>query len=129
MADEQPTMASAAEYSFANQVIRGISKDWSHQMLTKVQGVTPEQIRQVLLKYFVPVFQPQSSNLVITCAQIMKDSLEAGFVELGFKPQVRALESFQDAYGLEGPDVEEADDEDDDEDEHIDTPGSDEEDP
>ena len=130
MADEQPTMASAAEYSFANQVIRGINKRWSHRMLSQVQAVKPDQIREVMKKYMVPIFQPESSNLVVTCAQIMKDSLEERFSAVGYKPEVRVLESFQDDYGMKGPDADEADDDesDEDDDEQIDTPESDEED-
>ena len=134
MADEQPTMASAASCSFANQVIRGIGKDWSHQMLSKVQAVQPEQIKAVMKKYMVPIFQPESSNLIITCAQIMKEGLNERFLQAGYKPEVRALESFQDDYGMQGPSVEADDDEDeddldDDEDEEpIDTPETGEED-
>ena len=133
MADEQPTMASAAEYSFANQVIRGISKDWSHQMLSKVQAVTPAQIQEAMQKYMVPIFRPESSNLVVTCAQIMQESLEKNFAD--YRPKVTALETFQDDYGMradgdEDDDAEEDDefDEDEDEDDQMDTPGSDEED-
>ena len=131
MADEQPTMASAAEYSFANQVLRGISKEWSHEMLSKVQAVKPDQIKEVLLKYMVPLFRPESSNLVVTCAQIMKESLNERFTQAGYKPEVRALESFQDDYGMQAPGSDEADDEDEDEDESdeqpINTPDSEDE--
>ena len=130
MADEQPTMASAAAYSFANQVLRGISKDWSHQMLAKVQAVTPNQIREAMKKYMVPIFQPESSNLIITCAQIMKDGLHEKFTDAGYNPEVRALESFQDDYGLEGPPADEGgddEDESDDDGEFEDTPDSSEE--
>lgn len=133
MADEQPSMAAAAEHSYSNQVIRGISRDYSHEMLVKVQGVTPEQIRAVLRKYFLPVFEPESSNMVVTCANIMKDKLAANLEEAGYEPEVRTLESFQDDYGLQVEGVEEmdededSDDEEDDEDDDdpIDTPGSD----
>lgn len=121
MADEQPTMASAADTSFANQAIRGISKDWSHQLLAKVQAVTPEQIREAMLKYMVPIFQPESSNLVITCAQIMKETMETNFS--AYKPKVRALEDFQDDYGLTADD----DDESEDDEDPIETPDSDDE--
>ncbi len=114
MADEQPTMASAAEYSFANQVIRGISKDWSHQMLSKVQAVNAEQIKEAMQKYMVPIFRPESSNLCITCAQVMKETLEANFAE--YKPKVRALEDFQDDYGLSAA---EGDDEGEDDEEYV----------
>jgi len=124
MANEQPSYSSAASYSFANQVIRGIAKDWSHQMLAKVQAVTPEQIKEVMKKYMVPVFKPESSNLIITCAQIMKDVLQERFAEAGYKPEVKALNDFQDDYGMKLPDGEdvdqdddEADDDEDDEDE------------
>ncbi|KAF2480705.1 Metalloenzyme, LuxS/M16 peptidase-like protein [Neohortaea acidophila] len=133
MADEQPTFASAAEHSFGNQAIRGISKEWNHQMLGKVQAVTPQQVQEAMRKYMVPIFRPESSNLVVTCAQIMKDTLEAGFKE--YKPEVRTLESFEDDYGapeVEGDDddgeEEEDGDDDDDEDEPMDTPESEEED-
>ena len=130
MADEQPTLASAAACSYINQVIRGISKDWSHQMLSKVQAVKPEQIREAMLKYMVPIFQPESSNLVVTCAQIMKDNLDTNFSKAGYKVEVRALESFQDDYGLKGTGVDEADDDEDEDadgdedDEPIETPDS-----
>ena len=125
-------MAAAADYSYTNQVIRGIDKDWSHQMLAKVQAVTPAQIRAVLQKYFLPVFEPETSNLVVTCANIMKDKLEANLKEAGYAPEVRTLESFQDGYGLEavggGDEADEEESEDDsdedDEDDAMDTPES-----
>jgi hypothetical protein len=96
-----------------------------------VQAVTPDDIREAMRKYMVPIFQPESSNLVITCAQIMKDGLYERFWREGYKPEVRALESFQDDYGLKGPLVNEADDDDDEDefsngDEFQDTPESDE---
>lgn len=133
MANEQPTMASAAELSFINQVIRGIGKDWSHKMLAKVRDVTPEQIKDVMSKYMVPVFDPKRANLLITCAQIMSEKLVENFEKAGFGAQTKPLSFFEDDYGLgqvEGEDdVEEGDEEDDESgsDEGEDTPGSDEE--
>ncbi len=129
MANEQPTFASAAAASYSNQVIRGIDKDWSHQMLKKVQAVTPDQIREVMKKYMLPAFQPETANLVITCAQIMKDGLIERFSQAGFRPELRTVESFQDDYGMKLPEGDEEDDDDDDEDdETIDTPESEEDD-
>ncbi|KAK5124011.1 hypothetical protein LTR85_002208 [Meristemomyces frigidus] len=136
MANEQPTMATAAEASFLNQVTRGIDRDWNHQMLAKVRQVTPQQIMEAMTKYMVPAFKPESSNLVITCAQIMEESLMANFKKEGYAPEVKPLEYFQDDYGLKAPEgegeaddeEEEEDDEDDedDEEEGVDTPGSEE---
>lgn len=134
MANEQPTMATAAEASFLNQVIRGIDKDWSHHMLSKVRQVTPEQIKEAMTKYMVPAFKSETSNLVVTCAQIMEEDLVANFKKVGYAVEVRPLEHFQDDYGLESSegdgeaeDGEGEDDEGDDLDEDdsaMDTPGS-----
>lgn len=72
-ADDQPTAAQAASVSFRDQVIRGISKDWNDMMLKKVRAVEPEQVREMLAKYFVKAFNPDRANLVITCASIMEE--------------------------------------------------------
>ncbi|EMC91218.1 hypothetical protein BAUCODRAFT_318806 [Baudoinia panamericana UAMH 10762] len=136
MANEQPTMASAADASYLSQVIRGVPKDWNHQMLAKVRAVTPEQVKEAMKRYMVPAFNPATCNMFVTCAQVMCNDLVARFEKEGFRPQSRTLESFQDDYGLEPPDGngEEADDaediedgEDDEDDEPMDTPDSDEE--
>lgn len=101
MADEQPTAASAAEYSFANQCIRGISKSWSHEMLAKVQKVLAEEVREVIRDWFLPVFEPPRSNLVVTCSELMKERLAEGFKSEGFDGLVvGTLEGFMDGYGL-----------------------------
>lgn len=72
-ADEQPTMGSAANLSFVNQVIRGIGKGWNDQMLEKVRAITEDQIRDVLQRMIMPIFKPESTNLVITCGTIMEE--------------------------------------------------------
>lgn len=100
MANEQPTMSSAAELSFVNQVIRGISKDWSHRMLARVRDVTPEQIRAAVQKYMVPVFEPKTANLLVTCAPIMSEGLVENFRKDGWEAESKALDDFQDDYGL-----------------------------
>lgn len=100
MANEQPTMSSAAELSFVNQVIRGISKDWSHRMLARVRDVTPDQIRAAVQKYMVPVFEPKTANLLVTCAPIMSEGLVENFQKDGWQAESRALDGFQDDYGL-----------------------------
>lgn len=101
MANEQPTMSSAAELSFVNQVIRGISKDWSHRMLARVRDVTPDQIRAAVQKYMVPVFEPKTANLLVTCAPIMSEGLVENFQKDGWQAESRALDGFQDDYGLQ----------------------------
>ena len=79
-------------------------------MLSKVRQVTPEQVRAAMTKYMVPAFTPQSGILIVTCAQIMQENLEERFRKLGFNPEVKPLEDFQDDYGLEAMEGEDDDD-------------------
>ncbi len=72
-ANEQPTMASAANLGFMNQVIRDIPKGWSDEMLRKVREVGVEEIKAVLREVVMPVFEPSKADMVITCATIMQD--------------------------------------------------------
>lgn len=99
-ANGQATMASAAQSSFVRQVIRGLPGDWNEMMLKRVRGVKIGEIKEVMELIVLPVFKPEHSNLIITCAPIMEESLKKDFASLGFKPQVRLLASFQDDYGL-----------------------------
>lgn len=128
MADREPTAAAAASASYVNTVFLGLTKDYPHRMLQRVRSVTPEQVREAIAKYMVPVFDPKRANLFVTCSKLMSEQLVEAFGKVGFKPEVRAIESFQDDYGLpavdgeDDPDEEDEDDEDDDEGE--DTPGS-----
>nr|POE63152.1 uncharacterized protein c3h1.02c [Quercus suber] len=133
MADEQPDMASAADTSFTRQVMQGNPKDWSHAMLRKVRDVTPAQIRAAMATYLLPVFSGATANLVVTCAQVMREELADGFRKAGFECEIRGLEKFQDDYGLVGdPDADEEeedddnDDDDDDDDDEDDEDGDDE---
>lgn len=83
-------------------------------MLARVRDVTPEQIQAAVQKYMVPVFEPKTANLMVTCAPIMSDGLVENFKKEGFSAEVRALDTFQDDYGLEaveGEDEESSEDE------------------
>jgi hypothetical protein len=59
--------------SFVNQVIRGIPKNWNDEMLEKVRKVTEEEIKDVLMRLIMPIFNPETTNLVVTCATIMEE--------------------------------------------------------
>ena len=107
MANEQPTMSAAAELSYSNQVIRGIEKDYSHKMLARVRDVTPEHIRDAMAKYMLTVFDPKTTNLMVTCAPIMSEGVVENFKKAGFKAELKNLDDFQDDYGMQAPEGEE----------------------
>ena len=119
-ANSQSSMASAAQMSFVRQVIRGLPADWNDAILKKVREVKVDEIREVMKNVVLPVFDPKTGTLIVTCAPVMEEELVKEFKGLGFKPEVRTLASFQDDYGLkgeEGEGIEEDDDGDDDDDE------------
>jgi Zn-dependent M16 (insulinase) family peptidase len=82
-ADEQVSMSTAAQMSFVNQVVRGLSPDYSSEVLKKVRAIGVEDVKDVLKKIVLPVFEPKTTNLVVTCAPVM---LEVGssFITLVF---------------------------------------------
>lgn len=102
LANEQPTMLSAASVGFANQVIKGIPKDWGTGFLQRVRKVTQEDLKKVLKEMVLPIFEANTANLVLTCASVMEEKTVKGFERDGFKPEVRSLSSFNDDYGFDG---------------------------
>lgn len=132
MADEGATMGAAADESFVAQVLHGVPKDYSKQMLKKIGMVGAPEVREAIAKWLVPLFKAETSNLVITCAKDMAGKMVDRFGAEGWKVEQKGLEAFEDDYGLEvegdsEDDEDEEDDDDDEEDDEDDDEGSDEE--
>ncbi|KAF2033818.1 zinc metalloprotease-like protein [Setomelanomma holmii] len=111
--DERASIIDAARSSFVDLVTRGVGKEWQDWALKEVRKVGVEDVKKVLNEVVTGVFEPEKSDVVITCGGIMTDDLKKNLEEAGFKLQVKQLADFQDAYGLEGSDDdEEGEDED-----------------
>ena len=72
-AEEQSTMASAAQQNFVQAVIRDLPKDWGKEIMRKVRDVTVDQIKGIMNDMILPCFEPGKSNVVITCAKLMTE--------------------------------------------------------
>jgi Zn-dependent M16 (insulinase) family peptidase len=72
-ANEQTTTIQAALLGFVNPVILGVPRNYGAQMLKDVQKVTAQQILDAMKDFILPVFNPETSNMVITCATAMKE--------------------------------------------------------
>ena len=118
IANSESTMADTAHASFDKQVMNDLPKDWVSQQLERIRKVTKEELHTVMEEIVLPLFKPETSNLIVTCAPIMEAGLVEGFESLGFKPQVKLLSYFEDDYGLKAG--EDGDDGDDDEEEDED---------
>lgn len=114
-ANSEATMSAAAQVSFVRQVVRGLPKDWPTIQLEKVKKVTFEDMRSVMKDILLPIFRPESSTVVVTCAPGMQENLLRDLESSGYRPEVRPVASFQDDYGYGaacGLSDEEADDDD-----------------
>lgn len=71
--DNEPNMSGAGTMSFVHQVVHGVSKDYNSELLRKVKEVTSEDIRGALRDILLPLFEPGTSNVVITSSQVKAD--------------------------------------------------------
>ncbi|KAJ5215933.1 uncharacterized protein N7498_002340 [Penicillium cinerascens] len=123
-ANEQMTAAMAAQGSFIRQVVRNLPADYKEKMLKKVRDISVDEIKGALREILLPLFDPKTANLVVTCGTVLEEPLKQGFESYGFTPKVQALKEFEDDYGLKLDGDEEEDDDDEDEEDEEDESGS-----
>lgn len=73
VADEQATMAAAAQQNFVTSTIRGLDPDWSRELIKRVRDIKADEIRAVMNELIMPLFEPGKSNVVVTCAPLMEE--------------------------------------------------------
>ena len=115
-ANEQQTLAGAATASFVRQVMKSLPDDYQEKMLKRVREITVAEIQEALREQVWPMFTPGKADVLVTCAPGLKETIKGGLESVGFKPEIRDLDFFQDDYGLEGGE-EDGDEEDEEEDE------------
>lgn len=72
-AEEQSTLASAAQRNFVHGVIRDLPKDWGKETMRKVRGVSVEEIKGIMDTLILPFFKPGKSNVVVACSKLMTE--------------------------------------------------------
>lgn len=72
-ADEQATMPNAAQQNFVQGVVRGLPSDWDKEVLRRVRAVTVDEMKAAMRETILPCFEPGKSNIVVTCATLMKE--------------------------------------------------------
>ncbi|OAA61734.1 zinc metalloprotease [Niveomyces insectorum RCEF 264] len=128
LAEEQATMALAAQQNYVMGVVRGLDREWSHRVMRAARAVTGDQIRAAMQELVLPVFQPGTSNVVVTCAPLLEESIGKSFRAMGYKTQVRKLSDYYDDYGLPGEDDDEAEEEEEEEEDDDDDDNDDDDD-
>ena len=72
-ANEQQTLASAAQASFVRQVIRGLPTDYMDTMLKKVRDIEISDIKLALKNVVFQLFTPGKVDIVMTVAPHLKE--------------------------------------------------------
>ncbi|KAI8644434.1 Metalloenzyme, LuxS/M16 peptidase-like protein [Parasitella parasitica] len=78
------TMDRAALQSFVNQVLKMMPATYNQDMLIAIQAVTVGDLQRVLSKYFVDMFKPDTSNVVVVSTPNKIDDIQKGFEGLDF---------------------------------------------
>lgn len=72
-ANEQATIVSAAQGSFIRQVVRNLPSDYKERTLKRVREITVDEVKDALRTTIMPLFDPNRSNLIVTCAPVLEE--------------------------------------------------------
>ncbi|KAH6917298.1 cytoplasmic protein [Coprinopsis sp. MPI-PUGE-AT-0042] len=98
------TGGRAALVSFINQGLKGLPQRYQVELLEKYQGVSKEDVLGALKKYFLPLFNSESSIAVVVTAPAKADAIAKSLSNEGFEVAQRSLEV--DPSEIEGSDSE-----------------------
>lgn len=80
-ANEQATIALAAQGSFTRQVVRNLPSDYKEKMLRKVRDISVDEVKEALRNIILPLFSPDTANIVITCATVLEEVRDKDFAK------------------------------------------------
>ncbi|KAG1456615.1 hypothetical protein G6F56_006789 [Rhizopus delemar] len=84
LVDKESILDRAARLSFENQVLMNMPASYNHDMMTAVQNVMMDDLQRVLNKYFVNMFNPETSNVVVVSTPSKVSEIQQAFQETGF---------------------------------------------
>jgi len=102
------TAGRAAIVSFSNQALRGVSKTHQVDLLEDYETVTKEDVLAALKKYFLPLFDSESSIAVVVTAPSKANQIGESLQTAGFEVEKRTLDV--DPSELEGSESESSSD-------------------
>ncbi|KAH9973401.1 hypothetical protein BJV77DRAFT_1056481, partial [Russula vinacea] len=86
------TPSRAAETSFANQALKGVSQNHDTDLFEKYQKVNKDDVLRVLQRYFLPLFDASTSVVVSVTAPGKAEEISKGLKDAGFDVERRKLE-------------------------------------
>ncbi|CCG82102.1 putative Zinc metalloprotease [Taphrina deformans PYCC 5710] len=94
----ESTPGAAAHQSYVNQVLKKQSSEYRRDLLKKIAAVTLPEMKEMLGKYLVGLFEPEKTNTVIVCGTKKSAEQVKGFSEAGFRTTNSSLEDFEKEY-------------------------------
>ncbi|KAG8859116.1 hypothetical protein FRB96_004686 [Tulasnella sp. 330] len=105
------TPGRAAQVSFLNQALKGVSQSSGRDLLEKMQAVTKEDVQRVLKDHVLKLFEPASSVAVVVSSPSKADVIAEQLSSSGFDVERRVLDADEDAEGSQsGSDEDGSDD-------------------
>ncbi|KAI0673522.1 Metalloenzyme, LuxS/M16 peptidase-like protein [Trametes maxima] len=102
------TPGRAALMSFINQGLKDVPQNFNVDLLEKFQAITKDDVLGVLRKYFLPLFDAQSSVAVVVIAPSKAEGVAEELGKSGFEVEQRTLQveadedsEFSDSEGSE----------------------------
>lgn len=81
-ANEQATVANAAQGSFIRQVMRNLPSDYKEKVLRQVRATSVDDVKGALREIILPLFAPKTANIVVTCATVMEEVSLSSLIKL-----------------------------------------------
>lgn len=94
----ESTPGGAAQQSFVNQILKQQSPEYRRNLLKEIADVTIDEMKTMLSKYLVGIFEPQNTNVVVVCGTNKAAQQVSNFSTAGFTVTSSSLEAFEQEY-------------------------------
>lgn len=85
--------------SFTNQALKGVSQNYSIDILEKYQAVTKEDVLRCLKTHYLRLFDPKTSVAIVVTAPGKADEIAEALGKKGFEVQKKTIEVEEGADG------------------------------
>ncbi|THV04852.1 hypothetical protein K435DRAFT_774162 [Dendrothele bispora CBS 962.96] len=86
------TAGRAAQASFNNQALKGVPQNYQVDLLEKFQAVTKDEVLDIIRKYFLNLFDSNSSVALVVTAPSKADGIVRDLTDHGYSVERKTLE-------------------------------------
>lgn len=83
-ANQQATLATAAETSFVNQALRGVPQSYQRDLLARAGKVTKSEVEAAIKKWLMPIFDPATSIAAVATSSGKLDAIQKQLKDIHF---------------------------------------------